>query len=292
MSSFIVHGAELYPMASLPLLVVRTWNATHPRHGHDFEELVLLVSGEATQWLYPPDSEQARRVELAQGDVFWVPRGWTHSYEAAREFEIYNVLFDGALLDKWNANGPLLRALAGQETGAGQMLLESWSLRRTAREALEVLLRAVARELALRQSGFEMMAQARFIEALVLLERLVAADSPAGPHAAPHDGSNVEHAMTFIEERFHEPIALRDIARAVHLSPNYLCEVFSRATGQSPGRFLLRVRLEHARFLLLTTSRPITEIALSCGFSDSSYFARAFKAFFGHAPSRLRTTGR
>jgi transcriptional regulator GlxA family with amidase domain len=191
----------------------------------------------------------------------------------------------------WNSDGPLFSTLTGK-VDQNCPLLHKLSLRTGEREALEVLLGTIVRELNLQQGNFEVAARLKLAEAIVLLERIAGA---AGTEESRNFLSNqevVNTAITYMEERLGQSITLRDIARAVHLSPNYFCEVFHQVIGQPPGRFLLRLRLEHARYLLLTTPRSITEIAQLCGFADASYFARAFKSHFGGSPSHLRSTGR
>lgn len=292
MSFEIINGAALWPVASLPLFVVRVHNWMHRRHGHDFEEMVLVVEGQATQFVYAPGSDEARVIPISAGDVFYVPRGWSHAYRAESQFEIYNILFDASVLAMWEASGPFFKALTGRGDLAGCPLVSKLSLRNGEREALEVLLRSVVRELTLKQGSFEIAAQIKLAEAVVLLERISNAAQVNEPHAFLVNQTIVNQAISFMEERLRDPISLRDIARAVHLSPSYFCEVFTQSIGQPPGRFLLRLRLDHARFLLVTTTRPVTEIAHLCGFADASYFARAFKSHFGSTPSRLRAIGR
>lgn len=292
MSFEIISGQSLFPSAGPPLRVVRTTNGTQRRHGHDFQELVLVVQGEATNLLYAPGSDTPTSTPLETGDVLFIPVGWSHSYLAEGHFEIYNILFDASLLSSWNASGDLFQVLGGLADPASSVLIGKLSLRSGEREALEVLLRTIVRELTLQQDSFEIAAHLKLTEAVVLLERIAGTAQSDESRGFLANQDVVNRAISFMEERLREPIALRDIARAVHLSPNYFCELFTQTIGQPPGRFLLRLRLEHARYLLLTTERSITEIAHQCGFSDASYFARAFKAHFESPPSRLRSSGR
>ena len=72
------------------------------------------------------------------------------------------------------------------------------------------------------------------------------------------------------------------------LNPEYLCRLFKRETGQSPIARLLDIRLSHARRLLLTTERPMKEIAVECGFVSETYFYTAFRRREGMAPGEYR----
>jgi AraC-like DNA-binding protein len=73
------------------------------------------------------------------------------------------------------------------------------------------------------------------------------------------------------------------IARELSVSPNYLTRAF-RATGQTPMRYLMSVRLQLARKLLAERNPKVKEISFQCGFSSSSHFCTAFKREFGASP--------
>ncbi|TVR04450.1 MAG: AraC family transcriptional regulator, partial [Spirochaetaceae bacterium] len=69
--------------------------------------------------------------------------------------------------------------------------------------------------------------------------------------------------------------------------------VFFAQVGETPGQFIQRLRIEKAaRLLLSNRDRPVTEVALDCGFSDSAAFARAFRAVFGVSASEYRRHGK
>ena len=81
-----------------------------------------------------------------------------------------------------------------------------------------------------------------------------------------------------------------EVAARVGVSTRYLHKLFA-ATATSFGRWLLAVRLERCRRVLLDpASAPLTiaEIALGHGLRDPSYFARAYKARYGMAPAQTR----
>lgn len=56
----------------------------------------------------------------------------------------------------------------------------------------------------------------------------------------------------------------------------------------TPGKWLRKKRIDHARLLLETGNRPITEIAFDSGFENASHFSRVFKETYGLAPSQYR----
>ena len=84
------------------------------------------------------------------------------------------------------------------------------------------------------------------------------------------------------------PLSNVDIAGKIHTSVRNLERMFKRNLKASPAKYYVSLRLERARELLLHTNLPTLEVALQCGFSSSSYFARCFLREFGHRPSEVR----
>ncbi|RYG70245.1 helix-turn-helix domain-containing protein [bacterium] len=279
-----LRGSEFFSVNDVPLAAFRVATETSFRHSHDFYELVLVTKGQGKHQLFLPSGEELASSDLAQGDLISIPLGWSHFYFAPNQLEIFNVIFASEILEKWRdtlTEFSIFSASAETPT--------KWTLQRGEFEYLETLFQNVARETLGRQRGFGVAAEAKLAEALVWIERL---NLRSNVTRSPDSEMAVSKVIAFMEQNFARQITLDEIARTAHLSTNYFCEVFKNATGQSPGRYLLRLRLEHARYLLLTTTRPITQVALESGFADASYFARAFKSAFGTAPTRLRAAGR
>jgi AraC family transcriptional regulator len=68
----------------------------------------------------------------------------------------------------------------------------------------------------------------------------------------------------------------------------HFLRMFRTATGQTPHRYLLDIRLESARQLMRERSSGLIEIAADCGFSSHTYFTKAFRRRFGQTPSVYR----
>ena len=83
-------------------------------------------------------------------------------------------------------------------------------------------------------------------------------------------------------------LRLADLAADAGVHPVYLARAFRRAYSVSPGEYLRRIRVERARQRVVTSHDPLACIAMDCGFSDQSHFARAFRKRFGVTPAYLR----
>lgn len=76
-------------------------------------------------------------------------------------------------------------------------------------------------------------------------------------------------------------------ARASMSRANFI-RVFQQQVGISPGKFLTKVRLDLAAFLLKQTQQSVLSIALEVGYQSEAHFSKAFKAAYGLSPSRYR----
>jgi AraC-like DNA-binding protein len=80
-------------------------------------------------------------------------------------------------------------------------------------------------------------------------------------------------------------ITLADLAKACELSIRHFTRAFRGSTGMSPHGWLLQLRIEKAKSLLMSSRRMLADIALECGFADQSHFTRAFQRSAGLSPS-------
>jgi AraC family transcriptional regulator len=99
----------------------------------------------------------------------------------------------------------------------------------------------------------------------------------------------VERALHFIGQHLERPLTIAEVAKVAHLSEFHFHRIFSAVMGEPIGRYISRRRLEvSALRLAYEPQRSVSEIADSCGFSSVSNFSKAFSAYFGCSPSRLR----
>jgi len=107
----------------------------------------------------------------------------------------------------------------------------------------------------------------------------------------PLDGLSpwrIRRLLDYIEQHLAEDLSLEAMAAEVGLNPLYLVRAFRSTVGQSPHRYVVSRRIEHARRLLSGTSMPIAEIALATGFSSQSHLTNWFRRIVGVAPAAYR----
>jgi AraC-like DNA-binding protein len=94
--------------------------------------------------------------------------------------------------------------------------------------------------------------------------------------------------MEYLDRHFPEPVTVRQLASLAHLSLSQFERRFKALFQVTPMQYLIRLRLNKACHMLVTTSAKITVIAVQCGFYDHSHFVRQFTATFGIVPSTYR----
>jgi AraC-like DNA-binding protein len=120
-------------------------------------------------------------------------------------------------------------------------------------------------------------------------------------HDAPDDGGQktglakaglaawqVRRVTAYVDDHLASSIRNRDLAAAAKLSCGYFCQAFKDSFGCPPHAYIVRRRVERAKELLETTTTPLSQIALDCGFSDQSHFSRIFRRVAGEAPRLWR----
>lgn len=81
-------------------------------------------------------------------------------------------------------------------------------------------------------------------------------------------------------------------AERVFLSPNYFGDMISKQTGKTASEYIQSKVVERAKDMLLSTTKPMSEIAYSLGFQYPQHMSRMFKRVVGHSPNEYRTLQR
>lgn len=83
-------------------------------------------------------------------------------------------------------------------------------------------------------------------------------------------------------------IRVTELAALSGVSTRYFNELFSVFFGVSPKEYIIRMQLDTAKNMLVSTNTSISEIADTCGFGDVYYFSKVFHKEIGETPSAFR----
>ncbi len=237
-----------------------------PRRGRALHHRFVLICALRTAVTVCVD-DQSIRLRAGHGLLVF-PFQFHHYTEPQREklawlfvtFELTDAASLDALRHQPFELTPPLQALAAE-------LVEAYETERTA--DLSVLLLALL---------------------LARLRRL----RPAGPVRAPGNSPvpGLMMRVNQLAQRSGEHPNLKEIARALGISPSHLRARFRASCGVSIGRHLRRLRLEQACGLLRLGPQRVSEVAEQCGFTSIYSFSRAFRLAYGISPLAFRHSGK
>lgn len=142
-----------------------------------------------------------------------------------------------------------------------------------------------------RQEGWEVILQSRLLDLGIRMLRLARrrgrADVPSFEPGSDSSDRVARYALR-LRTQFTRRLTLAEAARSVGLSRRQFTDLFRKVTGQSWGRHILALRLQHAAGLLTETSRAISVVAFESGFEDLSHFHHSFKSAYGYSPLKYR----
>jgi AraC family transcriptional regulator len=101
-------------------------------------------------------------------------------------------------------------------------------------------------------------------------------------------GYKLRQITDWMAEHVAEEFSLAQLAAQAGLSKFHFQRLFKSATGVSPSRYHINLRMEEARRLLRETKMSVVDVALEVGYTDPSHFARLFRRETGLSPSEYR----
>lgn len=264
----VCHGENLPAVAPL---------GTHPtypveRHGHP--ELALLTAGRAAMIV------EGRSWAMTAGTPLLLLPGTAHAESWVEPGTAYDLL--------WGTLGgtSLAFTISRYEPERGRRSLEGRVLVNTppVQRLWALCLKAAPR----RAPGALDLARLYALTLLVASDALETVETRGITAGEELSAQAVRLAQSYLETNYARPIAVADVARLLHLSPNYLNTRFRQATGTPLLRYLNKVRIDAARQLLRESSLPVKAVSREVGIADPLYFCRLFKAQTGVNPTAYR----
>ena len=125
---------------------------------------------------------------------------------------------------------------------------------------------------------------ARLLEGLVL--KLAEARAPL-PGQETQAFATYQHCREHIQRHFLRLRAVAQVAEECHLDDTYLCRLFQRYDHQSPYRWLVQLKMNHAAERLQLPGAMVKQVAEEAGFANQFHFSRVFKSVFGIPPRAM-----
>ena len=100
----------------------------------------------------------------------------------------------------------------------------------------------------------------------------------------------VENLDNYIRENYSDEISNTELGAIFGYHPFYISRMLKDKKGITLRQYVISYRFKAAKKMLALTDKPIADIATETGFTDSSYFAKSFKAAFGITPKEYRNS--
>ncbi|MBR3942150.1 MAG: AraC family transcriptional regulator [Clostridia bacterium] len=241
----------------------RNFSHNYPLHWHDYFEIEFVVSGSGKQLL------NGKEYTLESGTLYILTPNDFHAVYPDKPLTLFNVSFQSSELP-FELIAPL--------TKGGGTCIQCHSAE-SARFASIFNLLYDAKENIKHDDYFKTILSGLLI---LIKNKLPTHDSV--------QYNAVQSAKLYIQTNFRQNPSLTEIAKAVYLTPNYLCDKFRKETGKTVLEYLTAQKIKYAESLLKSTNLSVTDICFSSGFSSVSNFLRAFKMHKKTSPLAYRKT--
>ncbi|MFC9999398.1 AraC family transcriptional regulator [Nocardia sp. NPDC127526] len=249
------------------LLAARFETFAFDRHSH--EQLSVGVIEEGAEGLHMAGG----KVVIPAGQLVIINPEQVHTGFAAVDsgWRYRMFYFDTALVEE----------LAGERLGTREVWFPETAVRD---DELFARLRAVHREQ--EQAGDPLTAESLLLAGLdAVLHRHARRGPAAAGGVLPRRG--IEVARQLLHDRWSEAVTVAELSTAAGVPRASLIPAFREAYGLPPHAYLLRLRANRARRLLLA-GRPPAEVAVTAGFADQAHLTRICKRYFGVTPGAIR----
>ena len=245
-------------------------------HFHDFDKLVILLSGKVD---YLVENE---RYELKAWDILLVKHHTIHRaiIDKRLPYERIIVYLDRKFFDRAFPEARLMDCFETADR-SGRHLLEPNA------EQIAALRQVIdSYEKALEDTGFgsQTMRDTFIMQLLIQIGRVraVAPDEEKSSY-----DPKIEKVLSYINENLTAPLSVETLAEQVYLSKYHFMRLFKAQTGSTVHSYVRQKRLMYAA-RLIREGIPANQAAADSGFSDYSSFHRAFKESFGISPGQLK----
>jgi AraC-like DNA-binding protein len=250
---------------------------------HENFEMVYIKKGDA---VFEISGDPAY---IGPNDIIIIKPNQSHKFQVKSESGCEFIVLNFKFTDKGHSDfseislGDFLNFVSGRESGA------FIKLKISQKNEIITILNRILKERESSEIGSELLNYLLVMELFIHISRALKMEwENSIKGKSPKLKELIHIAVSYINNNFERDISLGDIAKYVFLSPSYFTRAFKEEVGMSPINYLLKVRVERAKELLVETSMKISEIALSVGFSNQQRFNEIFKKYAGTSPLQYK----
>jgi AraC family transcriptional activator of pobA len=122
--------------------------------------------------------------------------------------------------------------------------------------------------------------------ALIEIDRMRTKDIP------PDNEERLAQTIRYIHQYYSDEVNLTQLAKMANYSYDHFRHLFKQHTGVTPMNYIIQLRIDRAKQMLLDHPPSTTQVALECGFASLSHFSNAFKKLTGKSPREFTLAGK
>ena len=245
-------------------------------HFHDFDKLVILLSGRVDYLV------ESVSYELKPWDILLVKHHTIHRaiIDKSQPYERIIIYLDRKFFDRVFPEAGLMDCFETADR-SGRHLLQPNSEQI---KKLSSVLESYEAALSDMAYGSQTMRDTLIMQLLIQIGRVHAAEQ--GGATKSYD-PKIEKVLSYINENLGSPLSVEQLAEQVYLSKYHFMRLFKAQTGSTVHNYVRQKRLMNAA-RLIREGVPANQAAADSGFSDYSAFHRAFRETFGMSPGKLK----
>jgi AraC-like DNA-binding protein len=247
-----------------PSVSLRQYGAVEASDLHDFHQVVLGLDGSMFM------SVDGVGQEIDAGSAWLIPAGAQHDYAGIGE------------------NRQLVLDLPAASLAVPQRLFDRARAVSLDASLTQLVHRIAAGATGGMETGNDLAARRFHWDAAARLCAAMLADGGTAQDGALGAGLDFARIDRWLRAHLSEPLRIADLAAHCGFGMRRFHQLFIEAFGETPHRYLQRLRLDTSITLLADSRRSLTEIALEVGFGDQSAYTHAFSRRFGLAPGQWR----
>ncbi|HEX3075550.1 MAG TPA: AraC family transcriptional regulator [Lachnospiraceae bacterium] len=260
------------------------------------DEFIVYIIKSGIMYL----KENGIKYTLIPGDIFVLDPEYVHEGYEASYCEYYYIHFKHDSI--WREVKELsqdslisIRNRALQSNSFSYDIYESTSLmvpkyyhfkNQSSYIQLQYILNEAVEENKTQLENYKVKTSCKVLEAFVHIERCyISGEIDSSEQGAAKSLPKVQDILNFINSDYAQCLSSSMIEEKFQCNFDYINRIFKKVTGNTIFSYLNRVRIDHAKVLLLTTSLKTAEIGERVGFSDIYYFSKVFKKHTGVSPT-------
>jgi len=272
----------------LPFVVSRTvmpdFYTTFPMHWHQEMEIIYIEKGEFEETI------NFELYHVKKGDIIIVPPCVLHSF---RQFENERTVFKTIMFDFSMLTGNTTDACSIKYFNPFLEGLYTSPRRISSSDAHYAELRSCILDIISAhsqvESFYEIQIKSELYRLFFILFKYFFECQSGDLPIKDSTTRNIKIILDYIAENYAKPITIDELAEQVDLSKHYFMRFFKKYMGTTCIEYINDYRLNIAANLLITTRMQITEIAVSVGVTNLSYFNRIFRKKYNMTPKEYRS---